>query len=244
MKRPLVISYWIVSILLVATVLTSFGYSFPEAVFIGTMFLPGALAAKFFLPKASRKDGKSEVKDVIFIVSGILLAEILLFIIAHFYVLRFRDPYVWEDIMTNNFDDLPKVLTNPVFIALILTVLAVGSHYFESWLDRKLPGKPGPITFTSERKPVTLALEEILYVESNDSVTTVVATDDRRFRNKTPISQWEATLDPHFIRIHRSYLVNKTAVTGIDVDILYIGDIQLPISRKYRDKVTDTFGIQ
>jgi hypothetical protein len=245
MKRLLVISYWIVSILLVATVFTSLGYRFPEAVFIGTMFLPGALAAKFFLPKANHKDRKTEVKDVIFIVSGILLAEILLFIIAHYYVLYSREgSHIWASISNNDFDDLPKVLTNPVFIALILTVLAVGSHYFESWLDKKHPGKPGPVTFTSERKPVTLALEEILYVESNDSVTTVVATDDRRFRNKTPISQWEATLDPHFTRIHRSYLVNKAAVTGIDVDILYIGDIQLPISRKYRDKVTDTFGIQ
>ncbi len=244
MKRLLTITYWIVSILLMATVLTSLGYRFPEAVFIGTMFLPGALAAKFFLPKASRKDRKSEVKDACFIVSGILLTEILLFIIAHYFVLYFREgPNVWGVIAKNNFDDLPKVLINPVFIALILTVLAVGSHYFESWLDRKHPAKPGPITFTSERKPVTLALEEILYVESNDSVTTVVATEGRHFRNKTPISQWEAILDPHFIRIHRSYLVNRAAVTGVDVDILYVGDIQLPISRKYKDKVTESMGL-
>ena len=244
MKRLLTITYWIVSILLMATVLTSLGYRFPEAVFIGTMFLPGALAAKFFLPKASRKDRKSEVKDACFIVSGILLTEILLFIIAHYFVLYFREgPNVWGVIAKNNFDDLPKVLINPVFIALILTVLAVGSHYFESWLDRKHPAKPGPITFTSERKPVTLALEEILYVESNDSVTTVVATEGRHFRNKTPISQWEAILDPHFIRIHRSYLVNRAAVTGVDVDILYVGDLQLPISRKYKDKVTESMGL-
>ena len=244
MKRLLTITYWIVSILLMATVLTSLGYRFPEAVFIGTMFLPGALAAKFFLPKASRKDRKSEVKDACFIVSGILLTEILLFIIAHYFVLYFREgPNVWGVIAKNDFDDLPKVLTNPVFLALILTVLAVGSHYFESWLDRKHPARPGPITFTSERKPVTLALEEILYVESNDSVTTVVATGGRHFRNKTPISQWEAILDPHFIRIHRSYLVNRAAVTGVDVDILYVGDIQLPISRKYKEKVTESMGL-
>ena len=44
MKRLLIISYWIVSILLVALVLTSVGYQFLEALFIGSMFLPGALA--------------------------------------------------------------------------------------------------------------------------------------------------------------------------------------------------------
>ena len=61
-------------------------------------------------------------------------------------------------------------------------------------------------------------------MESNDSVTTVIATGERRFKNKTPISQWEANLQPHFVRIHRSYLVNRKAVTGVDVDILYVGD--------------------
>ena len=131
----------------------------------------------------------------------------------------------------------PPLLTNPVFIAIILTALATGSHFFESWLDRKHPVAPAPITFTSERKPVTLPLEEILYVESNDDITTVVATGNRRFRNITPISRWEAILKPHFVRIHRSYLVNKAVITAIDVDILLIGDTQLPISRKYKEKV-------
>ena len=74
-------------------------------------------------------------------------------------------------------------------------------------------------------------------MESNDATTTVVATDDRRFKNITPISQWEAILRPHFVRIHRSYLVNKAAITRIDGDLLYVNDIELPISRKYKDAV-------
>ena len=229
MKRFLIISYWIVSILLVAVVLTSVGYQFLEALFIGSMFLPGALAAKYFFPKARG------VKDTVFLVMGILAAEILLFLVAHFIILTFRGSLplpMWD------WPDLPQILTNPVFIALILTTLAAGSYFFESWLDRKRPTKPAPITFTSDRKPVTLPLEEILYVESNDDITTVIATGDRRFRNKTPISQWEAILKPHFLRIHRSYLVNKDAITRVDGDLLYVDDIELPVSRKYKDTVS------
>ena len=230
MKRSLIISYWIVSILLVAIVLTSVGYAFPESLFIGSMFLPGALAAKYFFPKARG------VKDTVFLVLGILMAEILLFLVAHYIILTFRGnlpPPMWD------WPDLPQILTNPVFIALILTALAAGSYFFESWLDRKRPTKPAPITFTSDRKPVTLPLEEILYVESNDDITTVIATGDRRFRNKTPISQWEAILKPHFLRIHRSYLVNKEAITRVDGDLLYVNDIELPVSRKYKDHVVN-----
>ena len=230
MKRSLIISYWIVSILLVAIVLTSVGYAFPESLFIGSMFLPGALAAKYFFPKARG------VKDTVFLVLGILMAEILLFLVAHYIILTFRGNLplpMWD------WPDLPLILTNPVFIAPILTTLAAGSYFFESWLDRKRPTKPAPITFTSDRKPVTLPLEEILYVESNDDITTVIATGDRRFRNKTPISQWEAILKPHFLRIHRSYLVNKDAITRVDGDLLYVDEVELPVSRKYKDTVSN-----
>ena len=230
MKRFLVISFWVVSILLVAIVLTSLGYRFLEALFIGSMFLPGALAAKYFFPKVRG------VKDTVFVVLGILAGEMLLFLVAHFVILTYRENLpgpAWD------WPDIPRLLTNPVFIALILTALAAGSYFFEAWLDRKRPSKPAPITFTSDRKPVTLPLEEILYVESNDDITTVIATGDRRFRNKTPISQWEAILKPHFIRIHRSYLVNKSAISRVDGDLLYVNDIELPISRKYKDAVVN-----
>ena len=233
MKRLLVISYWVLSIFLVALVLTSVGYRFMEAVFIGTVFLPGALAAKYFFPKVDFRNRKAGIRDTVFIVLGILVAEVFLFLFTHFYVLRYRENVA-------DWIGLPEILTNPVFIALILTALAAGSYFFERWLDRKRPTKPAPITFTSDRKPVTLPLEEILFVESNDATTTVVATGDRRFKNITPISQWEAILKPHFIRIHRSYLVNKDAITRVDGDLLFVDEIELPVSRKYKDTVVNS----
>lgn len=230
MQRLLVISYWVGSILLVSIVLTSLGYRFLEAVFVGTMFLPGALAAKYFFPKVDFKERRTAIRNTVYIVLGILIAEVLLFLVAHYYIMNLRAE-------RQQMNDIPKILTNPAFIAIILTALATGSHFFEAWLERKHPASPAPITFTSERKPITLSIEEIQYVESNDDVTTVVATGGRSFRNITPISRWEAILKPHFIRIHRSYLVNKAAITDIDVDILLIGETQLPISRKYKDEV-------
>lgn len=236
MKRLAVISYWIVSILLMAIVLVSLGYRFVEALLFGVLFLPGALAARFFFSKVDFRNPGKGIPESVFVVLGILVAEILLFLVAHYYVsmLRAGRSVIPPPLMP----DIPHVLTNPVFVAIILTALAAGSYFFEAWLDRKYPEEPAPIKFTSDRKPVTLPLAEILYVESNDDITVVVATGDRRFRNKTPISQWEAILSPRFVRVHRSYLVNRAAITRIDVDLLYLGDdIQLPVSRKYRDSV-------
>ena len=232
MKRMLVISYWVLSIFLVAVILTSLGYRFMEAVFISMMFLPGALAAKFFFPKVDFRNRRTGVKDTIFIVLGILVAEVFFFLVTHHYILRYRENVA-------DWIGLPDILMNPVFITVILTVLAAGSYFFERWLNRIRPTAPAPITFTSDRKPVTLPLEDILYVESNDSTTTVVATGDRRFKNITPISQWEAILKPHFLRIHRAFLVNKDAITHVDGDLLFVNDIELPISRKYKNAIVN-----
>ena len=237
MKRLLVIAYWIISVLLVATVLSSVGYRFPEALLIGTMFLPGALAAKFFFPKVNFKNRSKGIREAVFIVLGILAGEILLFLLTHFYITGLRKNHQFS---IYELPDIPSILTNPVFIAIVLTALAAGCWYFESWLERKRPGRSGPVSFTSERKRVNLHPDEILYVESNDDATLAVTKDGRRFKNYTPISQWEALLGSGFLRIHRSYLVNKSAVTRVDVDLLYLGELQLPISRKYRDAVVNT----
>jgi DNA-binding LytR/AlgR family response regulator len=49
------------------------------------------------------------------------------------------------------------------------------------------------------------------------------------------ISNWEMALDSRFIRIHRSFLVNKAHITKISPAKLWIGEKSLEISRKYRD---------
>ena len=233
MKKVLSISFWLAAILLVAAVMTSLRYRFAESVFIGTLFLPGALAVKYFYPKVSFADRASGIKDTAFITIGIILGEIMLFLMAHYVLQVIREDsgniYAWAD--------LPDLLSNPVFIAIMISALAVGNYFFEKWLEKRYPSEKKPVTFLSERKSVSLIADEILFIESNDAVTIVVATEDRHYRNKTPISQWESILGEDFIRIHRSFLVNKKAVSEIYTDSLLVGKTELPISRKYKDSV-------
>ena len=50
--------------MLIATIVTSLGYRFGEAVFIGTMFLPGSVVAKYFYQRVSFIDRDSVVSAV------------------------------------------------------------------------------------------------------------------------------------------------------------------------------------
>lgn len=236
MKRVLIIFYWIVSILLLAFVLISFGYRFMESLFIATLFLPGALAVKYIFPKILSADKSKNVANAIYVTIGVIIAEILLFFIAHWCVLQFRA----GDLATfgTDYGGPPEIMYNPAFIAIMIAALALGNYFFEKWLYGKYPSEEKPVNFLSERKPISLARDEILYVESNDSVTTVYAAQSRSFKNKTPISQWEDFLGEGFLRIHRSYLVNIGHITGHDSESVTIDDgTELPVSRKYRDAV-------
>ena len=238
MKRVILICYWILAVVMIATVVASIGYTIPESFFIGVLFLPGALAVKYFFGKVSFRNKATGVKNCIFITIGVIIGEILLFMMAHATIASIRSD-------TNNIYEwppIPEILLNPVFIALMIGAFAVVNVFLEKWLDKIFPSGPQTISFLSERKPVSLAEDEILYIESNDAVTTVFTSDGRQFRNKTPISQWEATLGEGFIRIHRSYLVRRSAITSFDASTVSVGETQLPVSRKYKDRVMSLLG--
>ena len=203
-KHVWTILFWVAAIGFVSTIIMCLGYRFVEAVFISTLFAPCCLFVIFYFSKNKPRKGKKYALNTAFALMGAFMAEVFLFIVAHYVinVLRYTVERYFE------WSALPSLLVNPVFIAFMIATLSVGYWFFKQWLDKQYPSPTKAITFLSNRKPVSLMPEEIIYVESNDSITTVNATDGRKFRNKTTISQWDAILDERFIRIHRSFIEN------------------------------------
>ncbi|MBQ9660440.1 MAG: hypothetical protein IJV37_04135 [Bacteroidales bacterium] len=79
MKKALCqVGYYLAAMILVAVILLSFGYTFGEALFVGTMFLPGALAARWLYPKISFVRRGEGIRDCLFVTAGLLAGEILL----------------------------------------------------------------------------------------------------------------------------------------------------------------------
>lgn len=231
MKRVLTISYWLVAVILVAAIIRSLGYRFGEAALMGTLFCPCALFVKYYFSKYPPESDRTYIRNTVFVFAGVLVIEFLLVISAHSIILDMRAP------RTPHYTDipLPGMLSNPFFISLVIASLAVGAWLFEFWLEKKFPASPAPVTFLSDRRSVTLNVDEIMYVESNDSFTVVCATEGRRYHNKTPISQWESILSRDFVRTHRSYIVNRSFITEAGPDCVRLGEIVIPISKKYRN---------
>lgn len=213
-------SYWILAVIIIAMILLSLGYPFALGLLMGSLFLPGTFLVKFLLPKAMKEEGSRRILNSIFLFMGVAVIEFLLIVSVH----------IW--ISDHPYPSIAGVLVNPMFVAVVITLLCLGDWYLSKYLSSIL-SEDKAITFISDRHKVSLMPSEILYVESNDREVSVYATDGRIYRNKTGISQWENILGDDFIRIHRSYVVNRASIKSIDKDFICIGEIELPISRKY-----------
>ena len=212
------------AVIIIAVILLSLGYPFSLGLLMGSLFLPGTFLIKYLLPKVLKEESKKRIAYAIFLFIAVAVIEFLLIVSVH----------IW--ISDHPYPSIAGVLVNPMFVAVVITLLCLGDWYLSKYISSILP-EDKSISFISDRHKVTLLPSEILYVESNDREVSVIATDGRIYRNKTGISQWENILGDDFIRIHRSYVVNREAITSIDKEYVYIDDSQLPISRKYYKSV-------
>ena len=87
-----------------------------------------------------------------------------------------------------------------------------------------------------------IPISYILYIESNARILILhLKNEDVSFYGK--LSELEAVLnDKGFMRIHQSYMVKKTAVTGVTGKEAFIGSVSVPISRKYYKSFKDSIG--
>ena len=223
------IAYWLAAVTLLAVILGSLDYTPVQAILIGLAFCPCALALEYLMPKARKP------LDKVFLSLAVLVSVILLILILHFCV--------WSPIIDGRQSSkgVPPMLINPAFLGLILTALSIGDYYWAKWLSRRFKSKDRAITFFSDRRSVTLSVSEIAYVESNDTEVRIVTVSGESYRNKTGIGQWDNLLGDDFLRIHRSYLVNATLAALTTPDTVTVGDVQLPVSRKYKEIVQHEF---
>lgn len=223
----LIVAYWCVAMVVLALIFVSFDYPFSMALFMGTMFLPALLCLRLMLPQVSFNNKWVGLRDSAFIVTGTIILTILLLLIANIST----KPYVMTNI-------IPEALTNPIFISILLLAVALPQVWLERWLAKQAKKAPQPIDFVSDRRRVSIMMDDITYVESNDSEVWIHTTSGESYRTKTTITQWSSILDNgNFIRIHRAYLVNSRFVNDINSTSLQIVNTELPISRKYRNDV-------
>lgn len=178
MKHFLPVAWWLAATVVIALVLVSLGYPFTDALLLGAMFLPGMLAARYFVPQLSFRNPRQGIFDAVYLALGILCIEYLALMLAGRYILG------------AGVGQMPGLLLNPVFLLLIPGAFVAPEIMLENYLTARCPYDK-TISFVSERRKITLDPAEILYVESNDSEVWLHTASGEAYRTKTRISQWE-----------------------------------------------------
>jgi two-component system, LytTR family, response regulator LytT len=86
---------------------------------------------------------------------------------------------------------------------------------------------------------VKVAIDDILYVQSDDNYIHIYTSSKKHTIRNT--MEWfkENTPEGIFHRSHRSYFVNVTKITKSTAKSVFIGDIEIPVSRGNQIKLDD-----
>jgi DNA-binding LytR/AlgR family response regulator len=229
MRRYFSIIYWTVVVLLLSGVLRSATKDFISSLLLSVTLLPGVIITKFFWEDISFKNRAEGILHTIYLAVIALLVEYL--------AILFADQYLYTLGIVNDAD----IVFNPFFIWLLLIAFLSVEKLLEIKLNTKWSDHQEKfITFISERRKISLEINSIIYIESRDYEVWIRTTEAVSYRTRMNISHWEEVLDSRFVRIHRSFLVNRMYINKSDSCRVWIGDKPLEISRKYKEKVLGT----
>ena len=101
---------------------------------------------------------------------------------------------------------------------------------------------PGSIFIKSGYDQVRVALEDILYVESNGNYMQFVLSNQKILSRLTMSETEELLRTSSFIRIHRSYIVSKNQISKIEKNSVWIKQTELPVGAAYLKDVQKIAG--
>lgn len=95
----------------------------------------------------------------------------------------------------------------------------------------------------TDGKIFKINLPDLLYAEANGNYTKLVGAVQTIMPTMT-FSAVEALLPAdQFLRIHRSFIINKSKISHIEGNRVYIGTIEIPIGNNYKEGLLRTLGL-
>ena len=174
----------------------------------------------------------------------ILLLKLLIYI--NFYTIIKGIFCYWECIYLNTYIKSLLEHFSIFFIVYIIYTLYAKYLFTNKIVGQELNETEGYINLNGEGKSkLKLKLDHIIYINSDDNYVDIITTDENK-NHKTIV--FRATLksianqlksEQHFIRIHRSYLINLKYLDNYNKkNTLKIShnklEIELPVSKNYQ----------
>lgn len=83
---------------------------------------------------------------------------------------------------------------------------------------------------------IKIRQSDILYVEA-DNVYSKIVCESRTYMERITLKEVEDLLEPFFIKVHRSFIVNRNRIDSFKSNELRIGSYKIPVSKKYQELI-------
>ncbi len=129
------------------------------------------------------------------------------------------------------------------FIVLFTSFVLLLKHYFVDQRaiveleEKQAQLDHGYFTIRSNRQTAKVRFDDLLYIESLGDYIEIHLQDGSEVSSKEKISHMERTLPDGFMRIHRSFIVNRAKISSFSREYVMMGEKELPISRSYKQEV-------
>ncbi|MFT3825348.1 MAG: LytTR family DNA-binding domain-containing protein [Chitinophagaceae bacterium] len=99
------------------------------------------------------------------------------------------------------------------------------------------------IFIKSDGRLVRLNNDDILYIESMGDYVKFVTADKKYITHNTIKNLEEKVNKQHFVKVHRSYIINITKIDDIRENDLFIKGTEIPISKAHRSDILKRLNI-
>lgn len=135
--------------------------------------------------------------------------------------------------------DIIDYLLKPFALNRFLKAVQKAKDFNELKSQSGNAAPPTYIFIKSEKRIEKVELNDILYGEVLGNYVTIV-TENKKIIAYLTMKSLESQLSgTDFIKIHQSFLVNQSKIEALEGNELKVGEKWLPISRGYRDSVTE-----
>ncbi|AYB35094.1 LytR/AlgR family response regulator transcription factor [Chryseolinea soli] len=135
--------------------------------------------------------------------------------------------------------DIIDYLLKPFALHRFLKAVQKAKDFYEMKTQSGSAPPPSYIFIKSDKRIEKVELSEILYAEVLGNYLTIY-TDRKKIIAYLTMKSLESQLPASdFIKIHQSFLVNRSKIESVEGNDLMVGTKSLPISRNYRDGVAN-----
>jgi DNA-binding LytR/AlgR family response regulator len=108
----------------------------------------------------------------------------------------------------------------------------------------RMEGKGEDYTFMRiDSKIYKISYKDIFYAEANGNYTKIVMQQQTLMPAMTFTAVEQQLPGSLFVRVHRSFIINKAAITLIEGNRVYIGKIEIPVGSNYKETFLKELGL-